>query len=142
MSTTKKKPGPRWLREPAAINMAQLIAYIMAGSAGLLAAIGSAPTFVTGSIGPVLSVGVGSILVIGSVMGAIALIFGHWWLERIGLLVIGLGWVLLLPACLFFVLGPRSSPGIWLVIALVITALSDIYKRYSRIQWAYLDPTR
>lgn len=142
MTTRTKKPGPRWLKEPAAINMAQLIAYIMAGSAGLLAAVGAAPVFLTGSIGPVLSVAVGSVLVIGSVMGAIALIFGHWWLERAGLLIVGLGWVLLLPACLFFAFRPGATSGIWLVVALVITAISDIVKRYQRIQWAYLDPTR
>jgi hypothetical protein len=55
---------------------------------------------------------------------------------------VGLGWVLLLPAALFFALAGRGSSGIWLVVALVITALSDVFKRYRRIDWAYLDPAR
>jgi hypothetical protein len=132
----------RLLREPTGINMAQLLAYIMAGAAGLLAAVGGAPTFVQGTIGPVLSVAVGSVLALGGIIGAVAIIFGHWWLERIALLITGLGWVLLLPAALFFAFSGRSTSGIWLVVALVIVALSDCFKRYKRIDWAYLDPTK
>jgi hypothetical protein len=132
----------RLLGEPFAINAAQVAGYSMAGGAGLLAAIGGAPTFLTGTIGPLLSVGVGSTLVIGGVIGTIAVLAGHWWLERIALLVTGLGWALLLPAAVFFALSPRSSGGIWLVVALVIVALCDVFKRYRRISWAYLDPAR
>src|SRR4029453_11019852 len=87
----------RIIREPFGINAAQVTAYIMAGSAGLLAAVGSAPTFLTGAIGPVLSVAVGTVLVIGGVLGTVAVLTGHWWLERGALLITGLGWRLLLP---------------------------------------------
>jgi hypothetical protein len=114
----------------------------MAGGAGLLAAVGSAPVFLTGSIGPLLSVLVGGVLVVGGIVGAVAVVAGHWWLERVALLVVGLGWVMLLPAALFFAVAGRGSSGIWLVVALVITALSDVFKRYKRVDWAYLDPTR
>jgi hypothetical protein len=125
-----------------AINVAQVLAYSMAGMAGLLAAIGAAPSFVTGSIGPLLSVGVGTVLAVGGIVGTVALLMGHWWLERIALLVTGLGWVLLLPAAIYFAASPRSSSGIWLVVALLIVALADCFKQYKRIDWAYLDPTR
>jgi hypothetical protein len=132
----------RLLGEPFAINAAQVAGYSMAGGAGLLAAIGGAPTFLTGTIGPLLSVGVGSTLVVGGVIGTIAVLAGHWWLERVALLITGLGWALLLPAAVFFALSPRSSGGIWLVVALVVVALCDVFKRYQRISWAYLDPAR
>lgn len=132
----------RLLGEPFAINAAQVAGYIMAGSAGLLAAVGAAPVFLTGAVGPVLSVAVGTVLVIGGAVGAFSVLAGHWWLERIALLITGLGWLLLLPAALWFALSGRSSSGIWLVVALVIVALSDCFKRYKRIDWAYLDPSR
>jgi hypothetical protein len=131
-----------FIREPSVINAAQVLAYAMAGGAGLLAALGGAPGFLTGSIGPLLSVAVGTVLAIGGALGTAAVLSGHWWIERIALLLTGLGWALLLPAALFFALSPRSSSGIWLVVALVIVALSDCVKRYKRIGWAYLDPTR
>lgn len=132
----------RWLREPAAINAAQVIAYVMAGAAGLLAASGGIPNILTLTIGPVLSVAVGAVLVVGGIIGAAAVLTGHWWLERVALLITGLGWVLLLPASLFFAFSGRGTSAIWLVVALVITALSDVFKRYKRIDWAYLDPAR
>ena len=130
------------LGEPSAINAAQLAGYTMAGGAGLLAAVGGAPQFLTGTIGPLLSVAVGGVLTVGGIIGAAAVLAGAWWLERIALMLTGLGWVLLLPAALFFAVSPRASSGIWLVVALVIVALTDCFKRYKRISWAYLDPSR
>jgi dipeptide/tripeptide permease len=56
-------------------------------------------------------------------------------------MVVALGWVMVLPAALAFAVTGRSS-AVWLVVALVITALSDIFKRFRRIDWAYLDPTK
>jgi hypothetical protein len=129
------------VREPVAINSAQIIGNLTAAAAGLMAAIGAFPTLVTGTIGPVLAVGVGSVLVLGGAIGAAAVLSGAWWLERVGLLITGLGWVLLLPATLTFALSGRGT-GVWLVVALLVTALSDVFKRYQRISWAYLDPTR
>jgi len=129
------------VHEPAAINAAQVVAYITAGAAGLLAALGGVPTLLTGTIGPVMSVAVGAVLVVGGLLGAAAVLSGHWWLERVALMVVGLGWVMVLPAALAFAISGRSS-AVWLVVALVITALSDIFKRFRRIDWAYLDPTK
>jgi hypothetical protein len=129
------------VREPVAINTAQIIGNLAAGIAGLMAAIGAFPTLITGQIGPVLSVGVGSVLVLGGGVGAGAVLTGTWWLERVGLLITGLGWVLLMPATLAFAFSGRGT-GVWLVVALLVTALSDVFKRYQRISWAYLDPTR
>lgn len=130
-------------REPRAINGAQVITNFMAAFAGFMAATGALPTIVTGQIGPLLSVIVGSILVIGGLTGATAVLVGNWWLERVALLIVGLGWVLLLPACVSFAFSGRAtSYTIWLIIALLFAALGDIFKRYLRIQWAYLDPRR
>jgi hypothetical protein len=130
----------RMFKEPALISAAQVAGNLAAASAGFLAALGGLPTLVTGTIGPVLAVGVGSVLVAGGVLGAVTVIFGAWWLERVALLIIGLGWLLLLPASL--ATAARGSSAVWLVVALVLTALADVFKRYKRIQWAYLDPAR
>jgi len=131
----------RWIREPRAINAAQFLAYIMAGCAGLLAAAGGVPTLLTGTIGPVMSVAVGSVLGLGGAVGALAVLTGHWWAERVALLIVGTGWVMLLPASLYYASLGKSS-AVWLIVALVITAIADIFKRYRRIDWAYLDPTK
>jgi hypothetical protein len=130
------------LHEPAAINAAQFLANVAAAGSGLLAMMGGMPNVLTAQIGPVLAVLVGSILLIGGTLGALAVITGAWWLERISLLIVAVGWVSLLPAAISFANRPQSTGTIWLIVALLFVALSDIFKRYRRIDWAYLDPTR
>lgn len=130
-------------REPKAINGAQVVTNIIAAIAGALACTGSLGVIVTGQIGPILAVIVGTILVVGGVLGAVSVLFGNWWLERVALLITGLGWVLLLPATLSYAYtGRPHHAGIWLIVALLFAALGDIFKRYLRIQWAYLDPRK
>lgn len=133
---------PSLLREPVMINATQIIGNIAAGVSGLLAAIGAMPTLITGTIGPVLSVGVGTILLIGGALGTVTVFLGMWWLERVALLITGLGWVLLLPATLAFAFSGRGTGTIWLIVALILTAVGDVTKRYMRIDWAYLDPAK
>jgi hypothetical protein len=130
------------LHEPAAINAAQFLANVAAAGSGLLAMLGGMPNVLTAQIGPVLAVLVGSILLIGGTLGALAVLTGAWWLERISLLIVAVGWVSLLPAAISFANRPQSTGTIWLIVALLFVALSDIFKRYRRIDWAYLDPTR
>jgi hypothetical protein len=138
-----KRFGGLMFREPQAITVAQVATNCAAAAAGLLAAIGAGPQFLTGQVGPVLSVVVGGTLVFGGILGSITVLFGNWWLERVGLLILGLGWAMLLPACFGTVFSGRpNTAGVWLVIALVFAALGDVYKRYQRIQWAYLDPAK
>jgi uncharacterized membrane protein YhhN len=69
-------------------------------------------------------------------------LLGNWWLERVALLITGLGWVLLLPATLTFALQGRGTGTIWIIVALIFTAIGDVFKRYQRIRWAYLDPAK
>lgn len=130
-----------FIHEPAAINVAQILGNAAAAGAGLLAVLGGSPVLLTGTIGPLLSVLVGSILMVGGSMGAAAVLAGAWWLERIALLICAVGWVCVVPAALTLA-GSGRSPGVWLVVALLAVALTDIFKRYRRIDWAYLDPTR
>lgn len=130
------------LHEPAAINAAQFLANLAAAVSGTLAVLGGMPTLLTAQIGAVMSVAVGSILLVGGTLGALAVIAGMWWLERISLLIVAVGWVSVLPAALSFAARPGATGSIWLVVALLAVALSDIFKRYRRIDWAYLDPTR
>lgn len=130
------------ISEPRGINVAQIILYAVAAGCGLAAAVGALlPVFMTSTIGPPLIIGVGAILAVGGVTGAAAVLSGMWWLERIALIITGLGWFLLLPAALFFAATSEKS-AIWLVVGLVVVVLCDAYKRYRRIDWAYLDPTR
>lgn len=130
------------IREPRAINIAQFLAYTITAATGVLAALGGVPQVINGTIGPVLAVIVGTLLAFGGTVGAFAVATGHWWLERIALMITGLGWVTLLPAVLFFAFTPGRSSSIWLIVALLIVAIADTFKRYKRIDWAYLDPTR
>lgn len=129
-------------REPAVINAAQVITNFAAATSGMLAAMGASPNVITGQIGPLLALGVGSILVLGGLLGAITVLLGMWWLERVALLIMGLGWVMLLPATLTFALQGRGTGTIWIIVALIFAAIGDIFKRYRRIDWAYLDPTK
>jgi hypothetical protein len=129
-------------REPKAINGAQVVINLAAATAGALAANGAGPVFLTGQVGPVLSFTVGIILVIGGITGGITVLFGNWWLERVALMITGLGWLLLLPAALSYAISTPRGYGIWLIVALIFAAIGDIFKRYLRIQWAYLDPRR
>lgn len=126
--------------EPSWINAAQVITNVAASGAGLLAAVGGMPVLVTGTIGPVLAVAVGSVLFVGGMIGAISVLLGMWWMERVALLTVGLGWVLLLPASLTVAI--NGSSAVWLVVALIFAATGDVFKRYRRIDWAYLDPTK
>jgi hypothetical protein len=141
------KDSPGWklhhiVHEPAAINAAQFLANVAAAGSGLLAMLGGIPNVLTAQIGPVLAVLVGSILLVGGALGAVSVLTGAWWLERISLLIVAVGWVSLLPAAVSFATRPQSTGTIWLIVALLAVALSDIFKRYRRIDWAYLDPTR
>jgi hypothetical protein len=131
----------RWLREPSAINAAQILQYTVAVFAGTMAAFGvSSPVFMTNTIGPKLILAVGIVLAVGGLTGATAVITGMWWLERIALFIVGTGWIMLLPAAVFFA-ATGSNSAIWLVMVLVVWALCDVFKRYRRIDWAYLDPS-
>jgi hypothetical protein len=129
-------------REPVIINVAQVVTNCAAAASGLLAALGASPTLITGQIGPVLAVGVGGILLAGGLLGAITVLLGMWWLERVSLLIVGLGWTLLLPATLTFAFQGRGTGTIWIIVALIFAALGDVFKRYRRIDWAYLDPAK
>lgn len=135
MSTLK-----RWIHEPWAINAAQIVGYFMAGIAGGLAALGAIPTILTNNIGSTLSIIVGTTLLLGGVVGTTAVLTGHWWLERIALMIVAIGWIALLPVCVYYALTGRST--VWLIVALLIVALCDIFKRYRRIDWAYLNPAK
>lgn len=130
------------IREPRAINIAQVIQYAIAAGAGLMAALGVAsPQFMAATIGPVVITAVGCTLMLGGVLGAVSVITGLWWLERIALIVVFVGFLMLLPPAVFYAISGRS-PAIWLVMALVVWALCDVFKRYRRIDWAYLDPAK
>jgi hypothetical protein len=132
----------RWFREPSAINAAQTFAYIIVALTGAAAAAGAlSPLFLSLTIGPIIITVVGTTMAVGGVIGAFAVTKGLWWLERIALIITGCGWAMLLVPAVFYAFNSHNS-SIFLVLALVVTALCDVFKRYRRIDWAYLDPSK
>lgn len=129
------------LEQPAALTAAQVGTNIVAAGAGVVAASGGFPHLLHGTVGPYIAVAIGAVLILGGLVGAAAVLRGLWWLERVALLTVGLGWVLMFPAAITYANDVfRGAP--WLVLLLLLIALGDVFKRYRRIDWAYLDPTR
>lgn len=132
----------KWVHEPWAINAAQIAQFFLAMFFGFMAVIGTAtPQFLYTTIGPVLIAIVGVLWFIGGAVGTYAVARGHWGLERIALWIVGIAFAMLLPAATYYAFTGKS-PAIWIVLGLVVWALLDIFKRYRRIDWAYLDPAK
>lgn len=130
------------ISEPRGINVAQIILYGIAATAGAAAVLGAInPMFTSTTVGPWVIATSGGFLTAGGLIGVLAVSLGMWWLERIALIVTGVGWLILVPAAVYFAVNTHNS-AIWLVIGLLGGVLCDVYKRYRRIDWAYLDPTR
>ena len=111
---------------------------------GLLAGLGGLPNIITFQIGSVLSVIVGSMLVVGGIIGGYSVYRGLWGLERVAIWITGVGYAALLVPTLAFALipGKAVTSTIWLIVALEVAAIVDAMKRYRRIDWAYLDPSK
>jgi len=130
------------ISEPRGINVAQIILYGVAAVAGVAAFLGAiSPLFTTSTVGPWVIATSGGFLAVGGAIGVPAVVRGLWWLECIALIVTGVGWLILVPAAAYFAVTSHNS-AIWLIIGLLVAVLCDAYKRYRRIDWAYLDPTR
>lgn len=132
----------RFFRAPALVSFAQVLTDIIVLIAGVLTFTGSIIYLNRGDFGPVFGVVLGTLLILGGVVGIVTVMTGVWWLERVALLVTGLGWVMFLPATIAFALQPGGSAVRWLIFLMFVTAILDIVKRYRRIDWAYLDPQR
>lgn len=132
-----------YFKEPAFINALQAFGYSLAVVCGVLAAVGGLPNIITLQLGSVLSVIVGSMLIVGGIIGAFAVFKGLWWIERVAIWITGLGYVaLLLPTLAYAMTGNTTTSTIWLIVALEVAAILDSAKRYRRIDWAYLDPAK
>ncbi|AYN58778.1 hypothetical protein PBI_POLKA_21 [Arthrobacter phage Polka] len=127
------------LAEPAVITALQILSYLVAAAAGLLVVVGAFPYLFRGVLSPAVAASVGVVLAGGALLGAGACWWGVWWLERVALLLVGLGWLLLVPSVV-------AMPMWWLVKLFMLLLLAglilDVCKRYRRIDWAYLDPTK
>lgn len=131
-----------WVHEPWAINAAQIAQYALAMFFGLMAVLGTAtPQFIYSTIGPTMIAGVGALWVIGGAVGTYAVVRGRWGQERVALWIVGIAFLLLLPAATYYAFSGKNA-AIWLVLGLVVWAELDIFKRYRRIDWAYLDPAK
>lgn len=130
----------RRLAEPAMITALQVGSYLASGAAGALVVLGALPYIFIGAVSPWVAFVVGLIQLIGSAIGAVSCYKGVWWLERVALLLVGLGWILMVPS----VIAVDDLPDLvkTFIILLIAVAIFDIGKRYRRIDWAYLDPTK
>ena len=83
---------------------------------------------------------VGLIAFAGAATAGVAAYAGAWWLERVGLWAIGLGYFLtLLAICLM----PGLDRFFKVLAAIsVAQAILALVARYGTISWAYLDPMR
>jgi len=132
-----------YFKAPWFINFLQVVGYTLAVGCGLLAALGGLPNIVTGQIGPVLSVIVGCLLMIGGLTGAWSVWRGLWGLEQVAIWITALGYIaLLIPTFAFAVIPGRTTSTIWLIVALEVQAILSSAIRYRRIDWAYLDPAK
>lgn len=83
---------------------------------------------------------VGLIAAIGAATAGVACYAGQWWLERVGLIAIALGYFLTLLAIFLM-------PGLdvffkTLASISVAQAIAALWARWGTISWAYLDPMR
>jgi hypothetical protein len=131
-----------WVHEPWAINAAQIFQFALSILFGFMAAMGAAtPQFIANTITRPLIIAVGVLWIIGGALGAYAVARGKWGWERVALWITGLAFFMLLPAAVYYSFTGKS-PAIWIVLGLIVWALLDIFKRYRRIDWAYLDPAK
>lgn len=130
----------RRLAEPAIITALQIATYVMTGSAGGLVMLGALPFLFIHAVSPITAFIVGAILLLGSILGTISCLKGVWWLERIALLLTGLGWILIIPSVLS--VDSLNDTAKTFIVMLTAIAIFDNFKRYRRIDWAYLDPTK
>lgn len=127
------------LAEPRYITGLQMLTYLLAAAAGTLVIVGAFPYVFHAMLSPAIAAAVGAILASGGLVGLVSCWRGVWWLERVALLLVGLGWLLLVPSVV--------AVHMWWMVKLFIllllgVALIDVGKRYRRIDWAYLDPTK
>lgn len=127
------------IAEPRYITAFQIVTYMAAVAAGLLVVFAAFPFLFRGVLTPAVAVSVGLVLAVGGAIGVVACWRGVWWLERVALLLVALGWVLLVPSVMAAGLHYLVRTFILL---LVVVAVVDCCKRYRRIDWAYLDPTK
>lgn len=126
------------LAEPAVITALQIGSHLATAAAGGLVMFGAFPYLFRG-ISPLVAFSVGLVLMVGGLLGVAACWRGVWWLERVALVLVGLGWLLLVPSVLAVHLHVMFKAFIFIMLAV---ALFDVGKRYRRIDWAYLDPTK
>lgn len=126
------------LAEPAVITGLQIVSHFLAAAAGGLVVVGAFPYLFRG-ISPLVAFAVGVVLVVGGMIGVGSCWRGVWWLERVALLLVGLGWLLLVPSVVAVSLHIMLKLFIFIMLGV---ALLDVGKRYRRIDWAYLDPTK
>lgn len=130
----KVEPWYMKIAEPRIIRLMQFVIYLCMFYAGLRLLIQPPPQF-TSVLGLVLSYMFASFIFLGAMFGAIAVLPGIWWLERVGLISLSTGMGIYMIVA--FSLG-SSAMGICVALAFALTFL----QRYLEIKGPALAPRR
>jgi hypothetical protein len=122
------------IAEPRVERVLQFLVYVILGSGGVGILVTPPDTFT--ELLPTGNLIVFSLfVVIGSAFGLIAVLPGIWWLERAGILALGVG--LLIYGSIGIALGSSA-----LVAAITICAVINLAQRWGRIRGAALAPKK
>jgi hypothetical protein len=120
------------IAEPRVFRLLQFGVYICLGIAGVGVLL-DPPALIQDVLGSTLPYVFGSFVTMGAILGAIAVLPGIWWLERVSLLALGTG--LLMYIVIVVTLG-SSIVSIILYIAFLLTFI----QRWTEIRSAALAP--
>lgn len=119
------------IEEPRVIRLFQFAIYVVLGTLGIAFLMNPTPAF-EGVLGTVLAINFGAAISMGGLIGAVAVLPGVWWAERLAIisLISGLLMYLIVAVSL-----DASSVGIGISIALILS-LSLRWLHVRRYQFA------
>jgi len=130
--------------EPKAASVWAVVTYAGVAFGGLMGLIVS-PVADSGATVSLISIYWAGLLFVGGLAGAIAVLPGLYWLERIGIVATGFGLLIFLAALQIALWsGVVGNPGsVWPVFGMVAGLLANIAgTRWSRVKYGVRDPER
>lgn len=128
------------IREPRNITIATAIGWGFISAAGI-AALAYPPISITATIGPILVQFWAWFLIVGGVWGAIGACLGWWWVERVGLTLMGGGLVIYIFTLSWLQYEATTGnrlPQIFILCLVLVVG----YVRWHRVAGAQTDPSR
>lgn len=122
------------IAEPRVFRLLQFVIYIALLVAGVGVLINT-PDNIQEVLGNFLIYVFGGFVALGAILGAVAVLPGVWWLERVGLLALGTGFLM------YIVIVISLGASVVSVIVYVAFVLTFI-QRWTEIRGAYLAPRK